>query len=66
MIEIVEDAATGHFRVVTYRGETLAITTTHAAAADLADVLMEAWQEALAAAAARARMRHGAAIIEPR
>jgi hypothetical protein len=66
LIGIVEDAETGQFRVVTHRGETLAITATQAAAADFADLLLEAWQEALAAAAARARMRHGAAIIEPR
>ncbi|NMJ41760.1 hypothetical protein GWK16_10940 [Roseomonas sp. JC162] len=66
MIEVVEDPQTGHFRLVTRDGETLAITTTRAAAGDLVDLLMEAWEDALAAAVARARMKHGAAIIEPR
>lgn len=66
MIEIVADEETGQFRVVTGQGETLAITATRAAAADIADLLMEAWRDALAAAVARARMRHGAAVIEPR
>lgn len=66
MIEVVEDEATGHFRVVTLRGETLGIATTRAAADDLAELMQEAWEEAVSAAAARARMKHGAAIIEPR
>lgn len=66
MIEVVEDEATGHFRVVTLRGETLGIAATQAAARDLADHMLEAWEEALAAAAARARLKHGAAIMEPR
>jgi hypothetical protein len=66
MIEVVEDDETGHFRVVTLRGETLGITTTRAAADDLSELMLEAWEEAVAAAAARARMKHGAAIIEPR
>jgi hypothetical protein len=66
VIEVVEDEETGHFRVVTRHGETLAVTTTRAAANDLSDLLLEAWEEALAAAAARARMKHGAAVIEPR
>jgi len=66
MIEVVQDDETGHFRVVTFRGETLGITRTRAAADDLAEFMLEAWEEALATAAARARMKHGAAIIEPR
>lgn len=66
MIEVVEDEETGRFRVVTFRGETLGITRTRAAADDLAELLVEAWEEAIANAAARARMKHGAAIIEPR
>lgn len=66
MIEVVADEQTGHFRVVTHRGETLGITTTRTAADDLAELLLEAWEEAVAAAAARARMKHGAAIVEPR
>jgi hypothetical protein len=66
MIDVVQDEQTGHFRVVTFRGETLGITTTRAAADDLSELMLEAWQEAVAAAAARARMKHGAAIIEPR
>jgi hypothetical protein len=66
MIEVVEDGQTGLFRVVTYRGETLGITTTRAAANDLSELMLEAWEEAVAAAAARARLKHGAAIIEPR
>lgn len=66
MIDVVQDERTGHFRVVTHRGETLAITTTRAAANDMSELLLEAWEEAVAAAAARARMKHGAAIIEPR
>jgi hypothetical protein len=66
VIEVVEDDQTGHFRVVTLRGETLGIATTRAAADDLAELMLEAWEEALGAAAARARMKHGAAIIEPR
>jgi hypothetical protein len=66
VIEVVQDDQTGHFRVVTWRGETLGITTTRAAADDLSELMLEAWEEALAAAAARARMKHGAAIIEPR
>jgi hypothetical protein len=66
MIDVVEDIQTGHFRVVTVRGETLAITRTRAAANDMVGLLLEAWEEAVAAAAARARMKHGAAIIEPR
>jgi hypothetical protein len=66
MIEVVQDEQTGHFRVVTYRGETLGIATTREAANDLSELMLEAWEEALAAAAARARMKHGAAIIEPR
>lgn len=66
MIEVVEDEQTGHFRVVTYRGETLGITTTREAANDLSELLLEAWEESVAAAAARARMKHGAAVIEPR
>jgi hypothetical protein len=52
--------------VVTHRGETIAITTTRAAADDLSELMLEAWEDAVAAAAARARMKHGAAIIEPR
>jgi hypothetical protein len=66
MIEVVQDEETGHFRVVTLRGETLGLTRTRAAANDLAELMLEAWEEAIAAAAARARMKHGAAIIEPR
>jgi hypothetical protein len=66
VIEVVQDEQTGHFRVVTLRGETLGITTTRAAADDLSELMIEAWTEAVAAAAARARMKHGAAIIEPR
>jgi hypothetical protein len=66
VIEVVQDEQTGHFRVVTYRGETLGITTTRAAANDLSELLLEAWEEAVSAAAARARLKHGAAIIEPR
>ena len=66
MIEVVQDDQTGHFRVVTQRGETLGITRTRAAADDLAELLLQAWEEAVAAAAARARLKHGAAIIEPR
>ncbi len=66
MIEVVQDEQTGHYRVVTYRGETIGITTTRAAANDLSELMLEAWEEAVAAAAARARMKHGAAIIEPR
>lgn len=65
-MDVVQDEATGHFRVVTRQGETLAITTTRAAADDLSDLLVEAWEEAVAAAAARARLKHGAAVIEPR
>ncbi len=66
MIEVVEDEQTGHFRVMTFRGETLGITRTRAAADDLAELMLQAWEEAMAAAAARARLKHGAAIIEPR
>lgn len=66
MIEVIEDEQTGHFRVVTFRGETLGITTTREAANDLSELMLEAWEEAVSAAAARARMKHGAAIIEPR
>jgi hypothetical protein len=66
MIEVVQDEQTGHYRVVTYRGETIGITTTRAAANDLSELMLEAWEDALAAAVARARMKHGAAIIEPR
>jgi len=66
VIEVVEDEQTGHFRVVTRHGETLAITATRSAANDLSDLLIEAWEEALAAAVARARTKHGAAVIEPR
>jgi hypothetical protein len=66
VIDVVQDEQTGHFRVVTYRGETLGITTTRAAANDLSELLLEAWEEAVSAAAARARLKHGAAIIEPR
>jgi hypothetical protein len=66
VIDVVQDEQTGHFRVVTHRGETIAITTTRAAADDLSELMLEAWAEAVAAAAARARMKHGAAIIEPR
>ena len=66
MIEIIEDEETHRFRVVTFRGETLGITTTRKAADDLAELLLEAWEEGIATAAARARMKHGAAIIEPR
>lgn len=66
MIDVVLDDETGRFRVVTFRGETLGITTTRVAANDLAELMLEAWEEAVAAAAARARLKHGAAIIEPR
>lgn len=66
MIEVVRDEETGHFRVVTQRGETLGITTTEAAANDLAEYLVEAWEAAVAAAAERARRKHGEAIVEPR
>lgn len=66
MIEVVRDEETGHYRVVTLRGETIGIATTEAAANDLAEYLLEAWEEATTAAAARARLKHGAAIIEPR
>lgn len=66
MIEVVQDEQTGHYRVVTFRGETLGITTTRKAADDLAELLLEAWEEGIATAAARARLKHGAAIIEPR
>jgi hypothetical protein len=66
MIEVVEDEQTGQFRVVTLRGETLGITRTRAAANDLAELMLQAWEEGIAAAAARARLKHGAAIIEPR
>lgn len=66
MIEVVQDSQTGHFRVVTFRGETIGLARTEKAANDLAELLLEAWEEAIAAAAARARMKHGSAIIEPR
>lgn len=66
MIEVVQDEETGRFRVVTFRGETLGLTTTRASANDLAEFMLEAWEEAIAAAAARARLKHGAAVIEPR
>jgi hypothetical protein len=66
VIDVVQDERTGYFRVVTLQGETLGITRTRAAADDLAELMLEAWEEALSAAAARARMKHGAAIIEPR
>ncbi|WP_209441979.1 hypothetical protein [Neoroseomonas oryzicola] len=66
MIQVVEDPQTGHFRLVTRDGETLAITRTRPAANDLVDLLAGAWEEAPAAAVARAWMRRGAAIIEPR
>lgn len=66
MIAVVRDEATGHFRIVTAGAETLAIARTRAAADDLADLMLEAWEEAVGAAVARARLKHGAAIIEPR
>lgn len=66
MIRVVQDEATGHFRLLTRDEETLAICATRAAANDLSDLLIEAWEEALAAAVVRARMKHGAAVIEPR
>ncbi len=66
MIEVVADEQTGHFRIVTFRGETLGIARTRAAADDLAELMLQAWEEAMATAAARARLKHGAAIIEPR
>ena len=66
MIEVVQDEETGHFRVVTFRGETLGLTTTRAAADDLAELMLEAWEEAVSAAAARARMKLGPTVIEPR
>lgn len=66
MIEVVEDEQTGFFRVVTLRGETLGITRTRPAADDFAELMLDAWQEAISAAAARARLKHGTAIIEPR
>lgn len=66
MIAVLRDEATGHFRIVTTGAETLGIARTRAAADDLADLLLEAWEEAVAAAVARARLKHGAAIIEPR
>ena len=66
MIEVVQGEQTGHFRVVTHRGETLGITRTRPAADDLAELMLQAWEEAIATAAARARLKHGAAIIEPR
>ena len=66
MIAVVRDEETGHFRVVTADGETIGIAATETAANDLAECLLEAWEEAVSAAAARARMKHGAAIIEPR
>ncbi|MBR0680730.1 hypothetical protein GXW74_09535 [Roseomonas eburnea] len=66
MIEVLSDEETGHFRVVTLRGETLGITRTEGAANDLADYLLEAWEAAVAEAALRARLKHGDAVIEPR
>jgi hypothetical protein len=66
VIDVVQYERTGYFRVVTLQGETLGITRTRAAADDLAELMLEAWEEALSSAAARARMKHGAAIIEPR
>jgi hypothetical protein len=66
VIEVVHDEETGSYRVVTLRGETIGIATTEAAANDLAEYMLEAWEEALAAAAGRARLKHGAAIVEPR
>lgn len=66
MIEVVRDETTGHFRIVSARAETVGIARTQAAADDFADLLLEAWEEAVAAAAARARMKHGTAIVEPR
>jgi len=65
VIRVVRDEATGRFRVVTTQEETIAITATRAAADDLADLLLEAWEEAVASAVARARMKHGDAVIEP-
>ncbi len=52
MIEVIEDEETHRFRVVTFRGETLGITTTRKAADDLAELLLEAWEEGIATAAA--------------
>ena len=63
---MIEDEETGHFRVVTRDDATLAICATREAANDVSDLLIEAWEEALAAAVARARTKHGAAVIEPR
>ena len=44
MIAVVRDEETGHFRVVSSDGETIGIATTEAAANDLAECLLEAWE----------------------
>jgi len=55
-----------HFAVLGPGAEVMAICTTFAAAQDLAEAMQRGCAEALEAAVAYTRMRHGAAIIEPR
>jgi|GEM_PF-3562142 len=71
MIEVMRDETTGHFRIVSARAETVGIARTQAAADDFADLLLEAWEEAVAAAARPGadEARHGdrrAAVKAPR
>lgn len=56
----------GFFSVLDPGGEVVAICTTERAAADLADAMRQSCEEAIREAVAFLRLKHGAAIVEPR
>lgn len=54
------------YAVVGPGGEVLAICTNRVAADDMADAMMRGCAEAMEAAVAYTRLRHGSAVLEPR
>ena len=63
----VRAEADGHFfSVLDPGGEIVAICTTRRAAGDLAEAMQRGCEEAMEAAVAFTRLKHGAAIVEPR
>ena len=55
-----------HFAVVGPGGEVMGICTNRRAADDLADAMQRGCEEAIEAAVAYTKLRHGRAVVEPR
>ena len=63
----VRDEPNGrHVSVLAPGGEVVAICTTRRAAEDMAEAMQRGCEEAMQEAVAFTRLKHGAAIVEPR